>query len=741
MKPFAALAAALAAAALATLSAPGWAAGVSVLTQDYDIGRSGANLSETTLTPANVNSAGFGRLYAYAVDDEVFAQPLYVPGVSIGGVAHNIVYLASMGNTVYAYDADNPATSNTPLWSHHLSQPVPSSKYTFIGGSGVVHNGIYSTPVIDPGTDTIYIVTHNWATASQSVSMSLHALDITTGAEKFGGPVAISAPSLIADVAEQRAGLLLLNGVVYVPFASHADLHVDLATQKKEAYVGMVLGFNAGTLALNGIFNAEPGGMGASLWQGGRGLASDGTAVYGMTANAQTIGSSDYSESFLQFNASTLALDSSFQDPDAACLNQLDLDLASAGPQVVTGTQGTQILLGGGKEGKVYEFLLDGGTLPAPSYFWGTTQHPTLPAEGGTCVDHRGAGVGWLQGSDTAFWTGPSFYYSFGNEDQLISWHEDSGTFNQSSANVVTSQFPNALALSANGATDGILWTVARQTTGPAIFSAYNALPSNGQLALLWNSAQLPKRDALGLLGRYSVPTIANGKVYVGTGSNQVGVYGLLPSAPALQVTPTTGTMPFIALDSNWQNIYVNALGGYSGTVTLTVTGVPAGVTVKFAPASVTLSSTATQAVAAMTVNPANATLPLKSVATLNVKASGSGGLAATTPVRLYLRNAIFTSESKANCNSSNQMAANLAWQIDGSGTPSIWIQDPASPTFPGRLWTEPVPAIGSGVTANSVDNATQNYYYWIIDQSAGIAANFDNALRLTNLDSLYSCP
>jgi PQQ-like domain len=728
---------------IATLVTPAAIAQSSVLTQDYDMSRSGANLDEAILTPSNVSSATFGKLFSYPVDEEVFAQPLYVPKLVIRGGTHNVVFVATMGNTVYAFDADSPATSTTPLWSVNLGAGVPSSKFLYFAGSGVSHNGIYSTPVIDPTTNTIYVVTHLWSTASQSVALQLHALDVATGYEKLGGPVQIAAPGFDANLNEQRAGLLLLNGTVYVALASHADFVTNLSTLKHNPYVGMVLAYDAQTLAGVGTFNAEPGGIGAAIWQGGRGLASDGTYIYAMTANAMKLGTVDYSESFVQLNPRTLSVAGYYQDPDSACLNTLDLDLASSGPQVIPGA-GTNLLVGGGKEGKVYTLQLDQALhSQTPQYFWGTSNYPTLPAEGGTCADTRGAANGWLQGSDTAFWNNPSgasYYYSFGNRDQLISWAVSGNAFTQTSMDTPSNLNINALAVSANVGANGILWTVANQTTGIAIVSAYNAVPSAGHLTLLWNSAQVPRRDALGQQGRYSVPTVANGKVYVGSGSNQVVVYGLLPTTPSVEVTPQLGTLAFTALNTKAENIFVNSVGGYTGQVILTLTGLPPGLTYSFAPASVNLTSMNTSVATSLSISPAGAVLPLSDNYTVLVQASAAGGSTSSAPIRLLMRNALFTSVTKVGCNSSNQMSASLSWQINGSAVPSLWIQDTTTPTFPGRLWVEPAAVAGTEQTGYSIDNKT-GHLIWLIDQSAGIPANFDNALKYTNLGFLYSCP
>jgi len=704
--------------------------------------RSGANLSEAILTPANVSSATFGKLFAYPVDEEVSAQPLYVPNLVIGGGTHNVVFVATMGNTVYAFDADSPASSITPLWKVNLAAGVPSSKFLFFAGGGISHCGIYSTPVIDPISNTIYVVTHEWNTASQSVALKLHALNLATGAEKLGGPVQIAAPGFDANLNEQRAGLLLWNGTVYVAMGSHADLRTDLSTMKQKPYLGTVLAYDAQTLAHVGTFNAEPGGMGASIWQGGRGPASDGTYLYVMTANAEKLGTADYSESFVQLSPQTLSLAGYYQDPDSACLNKLDLDLASAGPQVIPGT-GTALLVGGGKEGQAYVLQLDQALhTQTPQTFWGTSNHLTLPAEGGTCADTRTPGHGWLHGSDTAFWSNPrgvSYYYGFGNYDQLMSWQVSGNTFTQTSADSPSNLSMNALAVSANAGANAILWTVSNQTTGNATVSAYNAIPSGGHLTLLWTSAQVPKRDALGQQGRYAVPTVANGKVYVSSGSNQVAVYGLLPKAPTVEVAPAYGTLAFTALNTKAVSVFVNSVAGYTGQVNLALTGLPSGVTYSFTPASVSLTSTTKSVASTLSLSPAGAVLPLNDNTTVLVQAS-AGGSTSYAPLRLLMRSATFTSVTKVGCNSSNQMNASVSWQVNGSGSPSLWIQDATTPVFPGRLWVSSAPASGTMQTGYIVNNKA-GLYIWLIDQSVGIPANFDNALKYTNLGPLYSCP
>jgi hypothetical protein len=321
-----------------------------------------------------------------------------------------------------------------------------------------------------------------------------------------------------------------------------------------------------------------------------------------------------------------------------------------------------------------------------------------------------------------------------------MSWQVSGNTFTQTSVDTPSNLNINALAVSANGGANGILWTVANQTTGVAIVSAYNAVPSAGHLTLLWSSAQVPRRDALGQQGRYSVPTVANGKVYIGSGSNQVVVYGLLPTAPSVQVTPALGTLDFIALNTKAENIFVNSVGGYTGEVILALTGLPPGLTYSFAPASVSLTSTKTSVATSLSISPAGAVLPLSDNYTVLVQACAAGHGTMSAPIRLVMRYAQFTSVAKVGCNSSNQMNASLSWQINGSAVPSLWIQDATTPIFPGRLWVQPVAAAGTEQSGYVIDNK-KSIFIWLIDQSAGIPANFDNAFKYTNLGVLYSCP
>jgi hypothetical protein len=227
--------------------------------------------------------------------------------------------------------------------------------------------------------------------------------------------------------------------------------------------------------------------------------------------------------------------------------------------------------------------------------------------------------------------------------------------------------------------------------------------------------------------------------VYVASGSNQVAVYGLLPTTPTVEVAPAYGTLAFTALNTKSVYVFVNSVAGYTGQVNLALTGLPAGVTYSFTPASVSLTSTNKSVATSLSISPAGAVLPLNDNYTVLVQAS-AGGSTSYAPIRLLMRSAVFTSVTKVGCNSSNQMDASVSWQINGSGSPSLWIQDPTTPSFPGRLWISSAPASGTMQTGYIVDSKA-GFYIWLFDQSVGIPANFDNALKYTNLGPLYSCP
>src|SRR6516165_3052113 len=367
-RSIASLAAATAFVAKVMLMTTAAQAQVSVLTQHNDIGRTGQNLSETILTPTSVSSAAFGKLFSYPVDGYIYTQPLYVPGVSIPGQGvHNLVFVATEHDSVYAFDADG--LSQTPVW--HVSFINPSLGITSVP-QGDINNttdpandivpefGITGTPVIDPQSGTLYVVakTKEVVAGQAHYVQRLHALDITTGAEKFGGPVVlgdailsatylsgghstyVSGPSVTgsgsggtgntvpfdAVWALNRGGLLLLNGIVYVPWASHGD---------SGPYHGWVTAYNAQTLGLVAVFNVSPNGTTQTeggIWMGGDGPAADSAGnIYVSTGNGtfDVTGSSKpaYGDSVLKLATTTgLSVADYFTPFEQANLDSQDLD-------------------------------------------------------------------------------------------------------------------------------------------------------------------------------------------------------------------------------------------------------------------------------------------------------------------------------------------------------------------------------------------------------------------------------
>jgi hypothetical protein len=451
------------------------AQGVNVLTQHNDLSRTGANTSETILTPANVNSSTFEKLFTDAVDGQVYAQPLYAANLSLSNGIHNVVFVCTENNSVYAFDAD---TADVTYWHVNLGAPFTPSC-----GDLTPTVGITGTPVIDLNSGTLYVDTKLAAGPAQK----LHALDITTGSEKFGGPVTISASGFSASVEHQRPGLLLLNGVVYVSFGSHCD---------DGAYHGYVLGYDATNLSHLYSFNVTPTGTQGAVWSGGMAPAADTNGnIYIMTANGSFDGAANYGESMLKLNGSLEVQD--YATPSNwSALNSADQDFGSGGPVLLP----THYAVGMGKDGNIY--LADVNNMGHVGNF---AQKFAAQAGGDTV------------GKSPVYWQGPSLQYIF-------ALHSGSPTksFEFTGTNIVTtplgtSSFSQSdrcggLSLSANGTTNGILWEIGSDSN----LRAYDAV-------------KFPKILWSGSLGNYvkmTSPTVANGKVYVGA-SASLGVWGL----------------------------------------------------------------------------------------------------------------------------------------------------------------------------------------------------------------------
>lgn len=490
---------------------------VNVLTYQYDATRAGVNASETTLTPANVNASTFGKIASFPVDGAVYAQPLYMAAVDMGPAGvHNVVFVATEHDSVYAFDADNFA----PLWRVSFLNPgagvttIPSSD---TGCSHIVPEiGISSTPVIDPSTGTLYLV----ASTKESGDFvhRLHALDVSTGAEKFGGPVTIQASvagsadggstvTFVARNYKQRIGLLLDNGVVYIGFSSHCDLG---------SYHGWLLGYDAHSLQQVAAFNSTPNGEAGAFWQGGAAPAADANGnIYIVSSNGSFDGQSNFGETYLKLSGDgSLRLLDYFTPFNYSNLNDKDLDVGSAGVVLPPDQPGAHphLMIGAGKQGMVYVIDRDN-----PGKYSSSSNSQIVSSTQATPLYGNGA-----------FFNG-TYYMCLGG-DFLRSYPLSSGSLGTPAISQPSYQSPGCVpAISSNGASGGIVWTLDRSNT----LRAYDA---NDVTRELYDSNMNSARDAFGTFVKYSVPTVVNGRAYAGT-QNSVLVYGLLGMPPVLNVT------------------------------------------------------------------------------------------------------------------------------------------------------------------------------------------------------------
>jgi hypothetical protein len=506
-----------------------------VTTSQYDNARTGANLSETALTPQSVNAARFGKLFSLKVDGDIYAQPLYLPGVEIPGQGkHNVVFIATEHDSVYAFDADG--RPSTPLW--HVS--FLNSNAATVRTNDVQcpfirpEIGITPTPVIDRETGTLYVLARTKESPgrlSSSVYMQkLHALAITTGAEKFGGPVQIkasvqgrgasaSAGRIDFDPLRQlpRASLLLANGQVYLTWGSSCDV---------APYHGWIMAYDAHTLAQTAVFNTSPDAEESGIWQGDTGPAADKDGnVFVVTGNGKFDADSsgrDYGDSVLKLalDKGGLQLRDFFTPFNQVSLNADDADLGSGGPLLLPDQPGPHphLLVLGGKGGGIY--LLDRDRLGKFQAGSNSNAVQVLPFPSGVY-------------SAPAFWN--QHLFLFAANDVLKDFAVRNGQLSAQPVAKGPTRFidPGATpTISANGSRNGIVWVLRskgwRSPDTPAVLYAYDAANVATEL---YNSEQNSARDRPGLCLRFNIPTVVNGKVYVGAKS-EVDVYGLLSPAP-----------------------------------------------------------------------------------------------------------------------------------------------------------------------------------------------------------------
>ncbi|MFZ0769901.1 MAG: hypothetical protein WCA49_21195 [Candidatus Sulfotelmatobacter sp.] len=507
--------------------------GVNVTTYHNDNVRSGQNLHETMLTPALVQMNTFGKLFSQPVDGQIYAQPLVLANLLIPhkGV-HTVVYVATENDSVFAFDGNSNTGSNaSPLWQVSFINPalgittVPSSD---LGTDAIYPQvGITGTPVIDPNNGTLYAVA---ATKENGTYVQrLHALDVTTGAEKFGGPVVIAATvkgtgsgsaggNLSFDPfrSNQRPGLLLLNGGIYIAWASHG-------LESEFTYHGWVIGYNETTLAQISAYCVTANGDQGGVWQSGDGLAADKIGnLYFMSGNGTfdaNTGGQDYGMSYVKLSTKGgLKVADYFTPYNEAEESSEDLDLGSGGAMLLpyqNGAAHPNLAVGAGKDGVLY--VVDQTDM---GHFNASGNQQIVES-----IPNAFAGHGLY--STPAYWQG--YLYFWCPNDVLRVFQMVHGLVATSPVATGSTVFgsPGAtVEVSANEASNGIVWAIqpnGYSTGAPAVLYALNPTTA----AELYNSTQAGTRDTAGPAIKFTPPTVANGKVYVPTAS-ELDVYGLL---------------------------------------------------------------------------------------------------------------------------------------------------------------------------------------------------------------------
>jgi chitodextrinase len=538
-----------------------------VFTYHNDLSRDGINTHEFALTTSTVKTATFGKLFSCAVDGAIYAQPLWVANLTVNGAKHNVIIAATQHDSLYAFDAD--ATPCVTLWHSNLidnthggtagETSVPSSAGGLVGagyGDITPEVGITGTPVIDPNTNTLYVVSKSVIPAGgPTFFQRLHAIDLTTGKEKFSGPVAItnsitfpgnfdggSTVAFDPRNENQRPGLALVNGVVYIAWSAHED---------QDQYHGWVIGFNASTLLQvpNAVFNTTPNSVNGAgyarggIWMGGGAPAADSSGnLYFLTGNgtfdANNPGGSNYGDSTMRLSTSAgLSVADWFTPADQGNLDGGDQDHGSGGAAILVdqppASPVQHLVIGGGKEGNL--FLLNRDLMG----HYGANATPV----NSNAVQILNVGNSIF--STSAFWNNSLYIAPAGGPLQAYPFNTGTGMFNTSAAmqSSVSYGFPGATpSVSASGSTNSIVWAIDSSQyctpqshgCGPGVLHAYDATNLNAEL---WNSSGVAA-DKAGNAVKFTVPTVANGKVYIGTrgsdtgggGAGELDVYGLKPN-------------------------------------------------------------------------------------------------------------------------------------------------------------------------------------------------------------------
>jgi hypothetical protein len=521
---------------------------VNVLTYHNDNARTGLNPNETVLTLANVNSNTFGRLFYYSVDGQIYGQPLGVTNVAITNKgSHSVVYVATERGSVYAFDATSGSGSNAvPLWQVTFINPaagvtpVPNGEVQ--SGNVAPDICITSTPVVDPDSGTIYIEAKTKEVSGNTTNYvhRLHALSLGSGQEKFGGPVVIQATVAGGGDGNDGAGhvkfnglrqmnrpaLLLLNGVVYIAYASHGDMG---------PYHGWLFGYNAQNLQQLSVINTTPNGGLGGIWQAGCGPAADANGnIYFMTGNGVFNSTNrNYGDSILRIGVTNniMSIGDYFTPFNQQYLADQDLDLGSGAaivlPDAVGSAAHPHLLIGAGKEGKIY--LLDRDNLGQYNSVVDTQIVQSVAQQVTSSFN------------TPAFFNNTVYYLTVG--DALKAYRFSGGQLvtNPVSKSTATFGYPGANpSISANGLADAIVWALQTDGADSGSHAVLHAFKATNLATELYNSSQAGLRDDPGPGVKYSVPTIANGRVYI-AGAGRLSVFGLGAWVTAPVISPNGG--------------------------------------------------------------------------------------------------------------------------------------------------------------------------------------------------------
>jgi hypothetical protein len=534
-----------------------------VWTRQYNNQRTGANTNEKILNTDNVNPRQFGKLFSRKVEGMVYAQPLYVPNLTINSKSHNVLIVATMANNVYAFDADSPELSD-PLWMKNFGPSLPMSDNAVGTACGVfkdieIEAGIVSTPVIDVSSKTLYFVTLNKDASDSQQRHRLHAIDLLTGGEKQNSPVVVEGQvkgtgdgnvngivTFDSKMENQRMGLTLLNGVVYFGFGGYC---------RTRPYHGWLFGYDAKSLERKFIFCSTPNGHDGGIWQGAAPVATDDQYLYLITANGYfSSDTGDYGNSYLKVDPSDVTTSGDFAGSSNGVVSYFtpfnqkgyddgDLDVGATNPILIPDTD---LMFGCSKDGWCY--LVNKDNMGGYSGDKNNNIQTFKPNPDLQTVYH---GIH----STIVTWKSPDnerLIYLWGVADTLrvykVNVNGRLGTLDQNSKtssalNGYSTNFPGGmLTISSDGtkAGTGIVWaSLAREGSAihdirPGELRAFDASDINNQL---WTSADNSTRDTVGLFAKWNPPIVANGKVYVGTFSSPpsreayVHAYGLLTNS------------------------------------------------------------------------------------------------------------------------------------------------------------------------------------------------------------------